>query len=338
MMLKRIILVLAFLGLYFTLVSCQTTIIREEGLGIGEPVLAKIPGERIEIKSISPISAKQVLEKRGREDTITGYLTIPENFKGKAPAVIIKHCGAGVKDSKDIKYAQALNKWGYATFVVDSWELRKLEGLSLETSGKDKVISLVDIYNALKVLGRDPRIDPNRIAVLGWANAADAVLASQISKVKQVYDSGVNFAAAIAIQPINSEAWWISKNVEKTPTLILCGERDVFAPCDRCFDYKKLMDKAGGNINIISYPSAGHNWDLHFTPRKTDMFFDTSNCYALFNVDTNSNELNGQIVSDKEITNYFYSCIVSGAWAGWDGPTASKALEDVRVFLEKHLR
>jgi len=338
---KRITLVLAIMGLIIILVSCQPQYLRRDAdLGVGEMVFVKIPGERIEIKSISPISAEQVLEKKGREDKITGYLTIPANVKGKAPAVIIKHCGAGVKEWKDLKYAKALNKWGYATFVVDSWELRKLDGLSRVTSGKDKIIPLVDIYSALKVLSSDPRIDPDRIAVLGWANASNAILASQISKVRQIYGGENKFAAAIAIQPINTEPWWVSKDVEKTPTLILCGEKDVFAPCDACFKYKELMKKAGENINIISYPSAVHQWDLDFiSPRIFPEFFDTRGCYALFNVDNKSNELDGRTVSDNEVTSYYLNkCLVKGALAGGNKDVASKALEDVREFLEKHLK
>jgi dienelactone hydrolase len=337
---KRITVVLAIMGLSIILVSCQPQYLRRDAdLGVGELVFVKIPGERIEIKSISPISAEQVLEKKGREDKIAGYLTIPANVKGKAPAVIIKHCGAGVKDWKDLKYAKALNKWGYATFVVDSWELRKLDGLSRK-SGKDKIIPLVDIYSALKVLSSDPRIDADRIAVLGWANAAQAILASQISKVRQIYGGENKFAAAIAIQPINTEPWWISKDVEKTPTLILCGEKDVLALCDACFKYKELMKEAGGNINIISYPSAVHQWDKDFvSPRIAPALFDTRGCFVLFNVDDGFYELDGRTVSGrKEVFSYYDKCLVKGALSGWNKDAASKALEDVREFLEKHLK
>lgn len=338
---KRITVVLVIMGLSIIFVSCQPQYLRRDAnLGVGETVFVKIPGERIEIKSISPISSEQVLEKMGREDKITGYLTIPTNAKGKAPAVIIKHCGAGVKDWKDLKYAKALNKWGYATFIVDSWELRKLDGLSRKTSGKDKIIPLVDIYSALKVLSSDPRIDADRIAVLGWANAANAILASQISKVKQIYGGENKFAAAIAIQPINSESRWISKDVEKTPTLILCGEEDVFAPCDACFKYKELMKKAGGNINIISYPSAVHQWDKDVvSPRIVPELFDTRACFVLFNVDDGSYELEGRTVwGKKAVFSYYRKCLVKGALSGWNKDAASKALEDVREFLEKHLK
>jgi dienelactone hydrolase len=350
---ERIIVVLVIMGLSILILGWRHpqslkrdlqpgphsgTQTRDPNLGIGESVCTTIPGERIEIKSISPISAEQVLDKKGREDKITGYLTIPANVKGKVPTVIIKHCGAGPKDWKDLKYAKALNKWGYATFVVDSWELRKLDGLT-RRSGKDKVIPLVDIYSALKVLSSDPRIDADRIAVLGWANSAQAILASQISKIRQIYSDGNKFAAAIAIQPVNVESWWVSKDVEKTPTLILCGEKDIFALCDACSKYKELMNKAGGNINIISYPSAVHQWDKEFaSPGIAPELFDTRGCFVLFNVDNGSYELDGRTVGKMDVLSHYEKGLVKGAPSGWNKNAASKALEDVREFLEKHLK
>jgi dienelactone hydrolase len=248
-----------------------------------------------------------------------------------------------VKDWKDLKYARALNEWGYAAFVVDSWDSRKLEELS-PISGKTKLIPLVDAFSALKVLSKDPRIDPNRIAILGWANAAQGILASQISKVRKTYGDGLHFAAAVAITPVSTGPWWISKNVEKTPTLILCGEKDVWAPCEHSRKYAGLMNKAGGNITVISYPLAGHAWEANSPPRMNNRFYDTRNCRSLFNVDTCSYELgDGRTISaksknaGKQFFWYQMKCRVKGAWVGRDDDAALKAFEDVRKFLRKHL-
>ena len=342
---KKFILVCALFGSCIMLLSCQAptrTTVRS-GVALDEPVVVNIPGQRIEFESTSPISNMDVLEKRGRKDTVAGYLTIPKGLKGKAPVVIIQHCGSGVKDWKDLKYARALNEWGYATFVVDSWDSRKLEGLS-PLSGKTKLIPLVDAYSALKILSKDPRINPNQIAVLGWANAAQGILTSQISKVKETYGDGLHFAAAVAITPISTGLWWISKNVEKTPTLILCGEKDIYAPCEHSRKYAELMNKAGGNITVISYPSAGHAWEANSPPRMNNRFYDTRNCRSLFNVDTYSYELgHGRTISAKSENAgkrtiwYLRKCLVKGAWVGRDDDAALKALEDVRKFLRKHL-
>jgi len=342
---KKFILLCALFGSCIMLLSCQTTTRTtvRSGVGIGEHVVVNIPGERIEFESTSPISEIDVLEKRGRRDTVVGYLTIPEGLKGKAPVAIIQHCASGVKDWKELKYARTLNEWGYATFVVDSWDSRKLEGLS-RVSGKTKLIPLMDAYNALKVLSKDPRIDPNQIAVLGWANAAKGILASQISKIKKTYGDELHFAAAVAIQPVSGETWWTSNNVEKTPTLILCGEKDMFAPCEHSRKYAELMNKVGGNITVISYPSAGHQWDWELPPGMYNVFYDTRNCRSLFNVDSYSYELgDGRTISAKsknskeQTFRYVMNCRVEGSWAGRDDETASKALEDVRKFLRKHL-
>jgi dienelactone hydrolase len=204
---------------------------------------------------------------------------------------------------------------------------------------------MVDAYNALNVLSKDPRIDPGRIAVLGWANAAQGILSTQISEVKKLYGDGYHFTAAIAIQPVNSGAWWISKKVEKVPTLILCGEKDVFAPCERSRKYAEYMNNMGGNITVISYPLAGHAWEAKFPFGKyNQLLYDTRRCRIVFNVDTYSYEIeDGRTISAnsmnarKQIFRYSQNCLVKGSWAGRDEDAASKAFEDVRMFLKEHL-
>ena len=124
----------------------------------------------------------------------------------------------------------------------------------------------------------------------------------------------------------------------------MCGEKDVFAPYEHCLTYAEIMNKAGGNITVISYPLAGHQWDVPHPPRMDNHYFDTRNCRFLFNADTYLYELeDGRTISAKsknageEVISYVLKCLVSGAWAGRDDDTASKALEDVRKFLRKHL-
>jgi len=179
---------------------------------------------------------------------------------------------------------------------------------------------------------------------LGWANAAKGILASQISKVNKTYGDGLHFAAAVAIQPVSGESWWTSKNVEETPTLILCGEKDFFAPCEHSRNYAELMNKAGGNITVISYLSAGHAWEAKFPPGMYSQFFDTRDCGSLLNVDTYSYELgDGRTISAKsknakeQLFRFLRECLGEGSWVGRDDDTALKALEDVRNFLRKYL-
>ena len=126
---RKFVILSALLGSCMTLLSCQVTpkTTVREGVGIGESVLVNIPGERIEFESTSPITIKQFFRKTGKNDKVVGYLTIPQKIKGKAPVVIILHCGSGVKDWKELKYARSINNWGYASFVIDSWEFRKIE-------------------------------------------------------------------------------------------------------------------------------------------------------------------------------------------------------------------
>ena len=105
--------------------------------------------------------------KEGRPVTLAGELRIPRAGSDKLPAVILLHGMSGVGGTgwmPDV-WVPELNQIGIATFSVDG-----LSGRGLTTaSGMGALFMVVDAYRALELLAKHPRIDRDRIALMGFS-------------------------------------------------------------------------------------------------------------------------------------------------------------------------
>ena len=277
-MLKTCIAV-CIIGLFLT--SCQTTNRKNFA---GETYTENIPGERIEFTSFTPLSGRQIYLKEGETTKVVGYLQIPDGASGKVPVVIIQHCGSGVKQDKEIRFATILNKAGYATFIVDSFGIRQIKDEGGE-SLKYTYIPMADAYAALTAMSKDARIDRDRIAIMGWANAGTGILNNQIGHIYQTLaDSGLRFAAAVSIQPFCNLAWVSDQNTG-TPTLVQTGKLDAGFPSSACTEYASRLNATGARMSHISYSGAGHNWQSSNPARINDRRRITEGCRMQFNAD-----------------------------------------------------
>ncbi len=64
---------------------------------------------------------------------IFGTLRLPKDTAGRAPAMVIAHCCAGV-DTREGEWADRLGALGMATFVVDSFTPRNIRSTSTDQS------------------------------------------------------------------------------------------------------------------------------------------------------------------------------------------------------------
>jgi len=86
------------------------------------------------------------------------------------------------------EWPRILNEVGIATFAVDGYSGR---GLFIPAdSGKIGSLTLtriVDAFRALEVVAKDPRIDPSRIAVMGFSQGGAAALYSSMARFQKMY-------------------------------------------------------------------------------------------------------------------------------------------------------
>jgi dienelactone hydrolase len=301
--------------------------------------LKSIPGEKINFTSTTPLNPKQLLAGEGKTVTVDAYLELPEGATGPVPAVIILNCGDVVKTWKDMHYAKEMRKAGYATFLVNSFENR-------ENSANPRALiqlrhaGAVDAFQALKTLAKDSRIDPKRIAVLGWANGGTVVLSAMIEELRAQYAGGdLRFAAAVPIQAMCGVGS-IGKSYSTTPILALHGARDDFMPSSHCESLGKEIRAAGANFKLTVYPDAGHQWDHEGFPLAFVQFAPSfKNCWFVADFRINQIAIGDKMVSFDDPglspsgSKHFQTCAGGGTYWGLHEATRQQALNDTLQFL-----
>ncbi len=164
----------------------------------------------------SPLASPQPLQ---------GYLRQP-NSAGPSPAVVLLHSCNGNWARLDERWGKRIASWGYVTLTVDSFGPR---GIKNTCNSGAPVDLAFDAYRALNFLVRQPFVDPDRVAVLGFSQGAWLALAS-VERGAIEKTSRNKFRAAVAFYP----RCLGSKGNMTVPTLILIGERDDWAPAQEC--------------------------------------------------------------------------------------------------------
>lgn len=183
---------------------------------------------------------------------------IPAQFKlppgnGPFPAVIVLHGCAGLGPSQLI-WARRLNGWGYAAIIPDSNSPRGVARVC-EPEKQALVTPLDrvgDVGSAAAWLRKQPRIDPNRIAVLGLSHGgATAELATE-----QIYSSFRLRAAIDYYGPCVDPAAHGT-----VPLLVLVGDSDDWGqPALRCQAFGAAL-RPDQPFEIHVYPDVFHAFD-----------------------------------------------------------------------------
>jgi dienelactone hydrolase len=122
---------------------------------------------------------------------------------------------------------------------------------------------VADAYRALDLLAKHPRIDSNRIAVMGFSRGGQSALYSAMSRLYETLGPTGNtrFAAHIAFYPDCVTTYQADTNVSDKPIRILHGTADDYNPVAPCRAYVDRLTKANKDVKLIEYPGAYHVFD-----------------------------------------------------------------------------
>ena len=201
--------------------------------------------------------------------TVKGKLKIPflkhRSKWRKLPAVVILHGSSGVDFRGDF-YARALNAAGIATLEIDMWEARKI------TTTADRppfpLFTYPDAFGALAFLAEHPKIDPERIGVLGFSWGGVIAMAAATNIYASQFGNGRHFAAHVAHYPVcytyNSQYPGTDfYDLTGAPILIQIGDEDGYDNgCEPCFALRDSLDMDEKKlVKIVVYENAYHAWD-----------------------------------------------------------------------------
>jgi dienelactone hydrolase len=191
----------------------------------------------------------------------SGTLTLPGSHKGPAPLVILVHGTAGV-DSRYAFHKPALLEAGIGTFEVD---FKK----NVFTGASDRPpISTFQpwAFGALKALRAHPRIDPDRIAIMGFSlggHLSVSVASKNVVK-RWLGPDQPGFAAHVGFYPVCKllGKYFDASGVTGAPILILAGELDSWGDGEACPQFAGWLNEAHqGVVSLTIYPSVHHGFD-----------------------------------------------------------------------------
>ena len=227
--------------------------------------LAERPVRRIELHPVQTVTltTTQFLtgEKQGPPATIAGELRLPSGGEGRLPAVVLVHGSGGVGAQVD-PWARELNESGIAVFIFDSFTGRGFgEGL-VPRDRVDSLTMLVDAYRALELLANHPRIDPPRIALMGFARGGEVALYASLKRFQRLHGpAGLEFAAYLPFYPACWTTYIDDEQVSDRPMRIFHGVADNWTPIEPCRQYVTRLRRQGKEVQLTEYPDAHHGFD-----------------------------------------------------------------------------
>jgi len=200
-------------------------------------------------------------KKDGKRETIAAELRIPRPGSDRLPAVILMHGVSGIGGNVD-DWSQHLNSMGVATLVVDGYTGRGLAN-GMAAGAPSPGPRIVDAYRALELLAKHPRIDPDRIAIMGFSHGGWAALYSSLKRFVRMHGpaDGRAFAAHIVFYPGCVQNYLEGDDTLDKPIRIFHGAADDQLPVEPCREYAARLRKAGKDVVLTEYAGAHHAFD-----------------------------------------------------------------------------
>lgn len=202
------------------------------------------------------IQTKQIEYKQGNT-VLQGLLAWDDAVKGKRPGVLVVHEWWGHNEHARYQ-AKRLAQAGYVGFALDMFGKGKVtthpkdaQAFMIEAK-QDPAIVPARFQAALEQLKRDPHVDADHIAAIGYCFGGSVVLDAARSGAD--LDAVVSFHGALATK---SPA---EQGKVKARILVLTGAADPFVPPEQVTAFTQEMKAAGANFQLVSYPGVKHGF------------------------------------------------------------------------------
>jgi dienelactone hydrolase len=300
---------------------------------IAEPVSNDLAA-RTELHAIETLtlSDTQFLkgDANGKATTTTGELRIAAG-SGRLPLVVLQHGSGGVGANVEM-WEREFNAIGVSTFALDGFTGRGLTQVNTDQALLGRLNFILDIYRALDVLAKHPRVDSQRIVLMGFSRGGQAALYASLTRFRKMWDrSGIEFAAYIPFYPDCATAYISDTDVADRPIRIFGGTPDDYNPIALCKAYVERLKAAGRDVEVTEYPNAPHAFDVMLLPASLVIAGGQTVRHCVIR-----EEVAGLLIdaSTKEPFTYKDPCVELNPHVGFD-PTATEAAKaSVKQFLK----
>jgi dienelactone hydrolase len=211
---------------------------------------------------------RQLLAREAPTGTVSirANLEFPAEVRDRYPAVIVVHTLGGYRDANEGYVAAELRKAGFATLTYDSFAARGTTGAAMSASPGYLPTGVADAYAALRRLASEPRIDADRIAIVGFSFGAEVAHLTAFEQIRSTLNPGPGrFAAHVPFYPTLSFGVFAERGAYTgSPVLMLLGGKDDNLPVAKVESYLAYARAAGNPapIETVIYPGAYHAWTV----------------------------------------------------------------------------
>lgn len=209
----------------------------------------------------APEPVTHVAEYAQGDAKLKGYLAYPPDqdaaYPKPAPGVVVVHEWWGLNDYAK-RRAREVAKLGYVALAADIYgdgqvTAKPEEAGQWATRYKtDRALLRARVLAAVETLRKDPRVDPKRIAVIGYCFGGTTAL--------EAARSGADLAGVVSFHGgLDSPKPEDAKHI-KAKVLVLHGADDPAVPTEQVAAFKAEMNAAKVDFRFIAYDRAVHGF------------------------------------------------------------------------------
>jgi len=295
----------------------------------GEGQMARIELHPIESTTLTD---QQFLTgvREGQPVVVVGELRIPQPGTSRLPTVVLVHGSGGVGGNVAF-WAHELNAMGLATLILDSFTGRKLVSTSSDQGQLGRLAMIIDSYRVLDLLAKHPRVDPGKIALMGFSRGGQAALYASLKRFQRMHGpQGAEYAAYLPFYAACNTTFVDDIDVSARPIRLFHGAADDYVPVGPCRAYVARLRAAGKDVQLAEYPDAHHVFDNPLlNPPRTVANSQTTRACVL------EERPVGQIVNAKTKQPFTYAdpCVERGPTIGYHAQAQAEAVKAVKEFL-----
>jgi dienelactone hydrolase len=206
-------------------------------------MLAKVETRKVEFKQASTI--------------IPGVVAWDAAISTRRPGVLIVHGGFGYTDQVRAQ-ARRIAEAGYVGFAFDMYEEGEVathaehSGAMMRALNDNPSLVRAKFNAALEELKRDPHVDPKRVSAIGYCWGGGVVL--------DMARNGADLDAVVTFHGLLDTKTPAQPGNVKSRILILTGDLDPLVPREKVDAFRREMQAAAANFQIITYPNAKHGF------------------------------------------------------------------------------
>ncbi|WP_448188262.1 dienelactone hydrolase family protein [Azospirillum sp. sgz301742] len=155
--------------------------------------------------SFSPYVLTDALRPRARRRAVDGLGYLFEPFGPSAvnilPAVVLLPDLDGPKSGHEFTYGEQLARRGYVALVLDCFARRgcRDRGPAQRLMRVTEAAMLADAFAGLRLLAAHPRVDPARVAVVGFGMGGMVSVLAAYRQLRELFVlDGLSFAAHVS--------------------------------------------------------------------------------------------------------------------------------------------